>query len=206
MPTPAASSRSRLSGFVLGAEWMAEEIHRVAEKGCHAVSWHPKPHRFGKPDIHGDEWDAAWQACNDVGHGRGVPLRRHAQLHAALAVLRDPPLHAVLRPPIFAAELLWSPIMQKFPRIKMALAEGGIGWVPYFLEKADFVYDHHRAWTGADFGDKLPSQVFREHMQTCFIDDETGLRNRAPHRRRHHHLGMRLPALRLHVADVTRDG
>ena len=47
-------------------------------------------------------------------------------------------------------------MMQKFPKIKMALAEGGIGWVPYFLEKADFVYDHHRAWTGADFGDKLP--------------------------------------------------
>ena len=67
------------------------------------------------------------------------------------------PLDAVLDP-IFAAELLWSPIMQRFPKIKMALAEGGIGWVPYFLEKADFVYDHHRAWTGADFGDKLPAR------------------------------------------------
>ncbi len=72
---------------------------------------------------------------------------------------------------IFAAELLWSPIMRKFPKIKMALAEAGIGWVPYFLEKADFVYDHHMAWTGADFGDKLPSEVCREHVQTCFIDD-----------------------------------
>ena len=96
---------------------------------------------------------------------------------------------------IFAAELLWSPIMQKFPKMKMALAEGGIGWVPYFLEKADFVYDHHHGWTGADFGDKLPSQVFREHVQTCFIDDYTGLRNRtrsASTRSR----GRRLPALR----------
>ena len=95
--------------------------------------------------------------------------------------------------------------MRKFPKIKMALAEGGIGWVPYFLEKADFVYDHHQAWTGADFGDKLPSQVFREHVQTCFIDDVTGLRNR-------HQIGVdtitweaRLPALRLHVAAVARD-
>jgi hypothetical protein len=66
----------------------------------------------------------------------------------------------------------------KFPKLKVALAEGGIGWVPYFLEKADFVYEHHRAWTGADFGDKLPSQVFREHVQTCFIDDTTGLKLR----------------------------
>jgi hypothetical protein len=79
---------------------------------------------------------------------------------------------------IFAAELLWSPVLRKFKDIRIALAEGGIGWVPYFLEKADFVYDHHRRWTGSDFGDMLPSQVFRKHVQTCFIDDETGLRNR----------------------------
>jgi hypothetical protein len=46
--------------------------------------------------------------------------------------------------------------------------------VPYFMEKADFVHDHRR-WTGQDFGDKLPSQVFREQVQTCFIDDETAV-------------------------------
>jgi len=79
---------------------------------------------------------------------------------------------------IFAAELLWSPIMRRFPDVRMALAEGGIGWIPYFLEKEDFVYDHHHLWTGADFGDMLPSQVFREHVQECFIDDLTGLKAR----------------------------
>ena len=59
-----------LSGFMLGAEWMAGEIRRVAEKGCHAVSFHSEPHRFGMPDHHGDEWDPAWQACNDTRHRR----------------------------------------------------------------------------------------------------------------------------------------
>ncbi|HEX4529907.1 MAG TPA: amidohydrolase family protein [Acidimicrobiia bacterium] len=166
-----------LSGFVLGDEWMAGEIHRVAEKGCHAVSFHSEPHRFGTADIHGPEWDHAWQACNDLGtvavfHFGGFPSFMPRTPFSVIP-------HAMpFQTSIFAAELLWSPIMQKFPKIKMALAEGGIGWVPYFLEKADFVYDHHRAWTGADFGDKLPSEVFREHVQTCFIDDSTGLRNR----------------------------
>jgi predicted TIM-barrel fold metal-dependent hydrolase len=166
-----------LSGFVLGADWMAAEIARVAEKGCHAISFHSEPHRFGTADIHGDEWDPAWQACNDLGsvavfHFGGFP---NFMPRTPFSVIP----HAMpFQTSIFAAELLWSPIMQKFPKIKMALAEGGIGWVPYFLEKADFVYDHHREWTGADFGDKLPSEVFREHVQTCFIDDNTGLRNR----------------------------
>jgi Amidohydrolase len=65
--------------------------------------------------------------------------------------------------------------MRKFPTLKFALAEGAIGWYPYWLEKADFVYQHHHRWTGQDFGDKLPSQVFRDRVLVCFIDDVTGL-------------------------------
>src|SRR5207253_5811414 len=36
----------------------------------------------------------------------------------------------------------------------------------------------HRAWTGEDFGDKLPSQVFRERIVTCFIEDRVGIEAR----------------------------
>ena len=74
-----------------------------------------------------------------------------------------------------AADLLWSPVLRKFPGIRFALSEGGIGWIPYFLERADYVYAHHKAWTHQDFGDKLPSEVFREHIITCFIDDKVGV-------------------------------
>jgi predicted TIM-barrel fold metal-dependent hydrolase len=166
-----------LSGFKLGAEWMADEIRRLADKGCHAVSCHPEPYRFGMPDYHGAEWDPAWRAAEETGtvmvfHFGGAPN------FAPRSPFDVRPHVMPFQTAVFASELLWSPIFRKFPGIKMALAEGGIGWVAYFLEKADFVYDHHRRWTGQDFGDKLPSQVFREHVQTCFIDDETGLRAR----------------------------
>ena len=166
-----------ISGFPLGGDWMAGEIRRMAERGCHAVSLHPETHKAGFPDYHGDEWDAAWKACEDTGtvmvfHFGGSP---NFMPRTPFDVI---PHVMPFQTAIFAAELLWSPIMRKFPNVRMALAEGGIGWMPYFLEKADFVYDHHHRWTGADFGGKLPSQVFREHVQGCFIDDFTGLRNR----------------------------
>ena len=74
-----------------------------------------------------------------------------------------------------AADLLWSPVLRKFPGLRFALSEGGIGWIPYFLERADYVYAHHKAWTHQDFGGKLPSEVFREHIITCFIDDRVGI-------------------------------
>jgi predicted TIM-barrel fold metal-dependent hydrolase len=166
-----------ISGFALGGDFMAEEIVRMAEQGCHAVSMHPEPYRFGQPDFHGDEWDRAWQACEATGtvlvfHFGAMP---NFMPRSPFDVIP----HAMpFSTAIFAAELLWSPILRKFPNLHLSLAEGGIGWVPYFLEKADFVYNHHRFWTKTDFGDSLPSQVFRRQVQTCFIDDETGLRNR----------------------------
>ena len=166
-----------LSGFALGAEWMAGEIRRMADRGCHAVSFHPEAHRFGLPDLHGDEWDPAWRAAEETGtvvvfHFGGAP-------NFMPRTKMDVVPHAMpFQTAIFAADLLWSPVLRKFPDVKIALAEGGTGWVPFFLEKADIVYEHHHLWTGSDFGDMLPSQHFKTRVQFCFIEDETGLRNR----------------------------
>ena len=51
-----------------------------------------------------------------------------------------------------------------------------IGWIPYLLERADYVYEHHSRWTGSDFGGRLPSEVFRDHFVACFIEDAAGIR------------------------------
>ena len=74
-----------------------------------------------------------------------------------------------------AADLMWSPVLRKFPDLRVALSEGGIGWIPYLLERLDWIYTRHHAWTGQDFGSRLPSDVFRERIVTCFIDDPTGV-------------------------------
>ncbi|HUY64651.1 MAG TPA: amidohydrolase family protein, partial [Acidimicrobiales bacterium] len=74
-----------------------------------------------------------------------------------------------------AADLLFSPVLRKFPELKVSLSEGGIGWIPYFLERMDWTYERHHRWTGQDFGGRLPSEVFTERIVTCFIDDPTGV-------------------------------
>ena len=73
---------------------------------------------------------------------------------------------------------MWSKVPQKFPRLKYALSEGGIGWIPYFRERIDYTYDRHRFWTGQDMGDRLPSQVFDEQVVCCWIDDPVGVEMR----------------------------
>jgi len=166
-----------LSGCAMGPEWMAEEIRRVAELGCHAISMHSTPHLLGLPDFHGDEWDPAWKACQDcssamVFHFGGILQRMPRSPFDVI------PHSMPFSSATFAAELLWSPVIRRFPDVKIGLAETGIGWFAYWLEKADFVYSHHRAWTGMDFGDKLPSEAFKERVLVCFIEDTTGLKLR----------------------------
>lgn len=49
--------------------------------------------------------------------------------------------------------------------------------MPHFFERVDRSY-RNQTWTGQDFGDKLPSDLFREHVLTCFIVDDVALRLR----------------------------
>ena len=156
---------------------MAEEVGRMAEKGCHAVTFSENPEKLGRPSWHSDHWDPFLAACEDAGTVVCLHIGSSSQ---TVITAMDAPIDTMitLQPMNIvqcAADLVWSPVFRKFPRLKVALSEGGIGWVPYFLERIDYVYQHHRAWTNQDFGDRLPSQVFNEHVLTCFIDDAVGM-------------------------------
>jgi predicted TIM-barrel fold metal-dependent hydrolase len=75
------------------------------------------------------------------------------------------------------ADLLFSPVFHKFPRLKVALSEGGIGWVPYMLERIDYTWDRHRYYNDVNQTTR-PSDLFRTHIWGCFIDDVSGIKNR----------------------------
>jgi hypothetical protein len=75
-------------------------------------------------------------------------------------------------------DLIWTPICLKFPNIMIAMSEGGTGWIPYALERMDYTFNHHKAWTGADFGGLTPREIFHRNFSTCFIDDNAGIEMR----------------------------
>jgi predicted TIM-barrel fold metal-dependent hydrolase len=156
---------------------MAAEIRRTAAKGCHAVTFSENPEKLGHPSFHSDHWDPFWQACCDTDTVVCLHIGSSSTL---VSTSSDAPIDSMitLQPMnivLCAADLLWSPVLRKFESLRVALSEGGIGWVPYFLERVDYTYQHHSPWTNQDFGDKLPSQVFNEHILTCFIDDAAGM-------------------------------
>jgi predicted TIM-barrel fold metal-dependent hydrolase len=162
------------------AEVCAEEISRVAQKGCHSLTFTENPATLGYPSFHDASWDPVWKALCD----NQVVLSIHLGSSGKLAfTAADAPVDVMitLQPMNIcsaAADLLWSRVLKKFPEVRIALSEGGTGWIPYFLDRLDRTYEMHRAWTGQDFGNRLPSEVFREHFLTCFITDPVGLKLR----------------------------
>ena len=155
------------------------EMKRMAALGAHAISFPDNPAISGLPSIHNTYWEPFWKACCDYE----MVLNCHIGTGAA-------PAHASDESPIdawitsfpmaisaSAADWLFARFWKTFPSLRMALSEGGIGWVPYLLERADFTYDHHHEWTFTDFDNERPSDVFKRHIITCFIDDQFGLKS-----------------------------
>jgi predicted TIM-barrel fold metal-dependent hydrolase len=83
---------------------------------------------------------------------------------------------------------IFSGMFQRYPNVKIALSEGEIGWIPYFLERAEQVLDKQRYWvmrgqtfanhaanSGADLETLDVRQTFRDHVFGCFIHDEHGI-------------------------------
>ena len=155
----------------------AAEVRRVAEKGCHALTFSASPFALGLPSIHSDHWDPVWEACVDVGtvpcmHLGSSSTQPVTSPDAAIEVL-----HTLSPIGLFstAADVVWSPMFLKFPELRLALSEGGIGWIPYFLDRIDDVYSYTRHFTGTDLGGRTPSEIFNEHVIVCFIKDPVGI-------------------------------
>ena len=159
---------------------MAEEIRRVSAKGCHAVTFSENPEKLGLPGLHSDYWDPFLAACEDtqtvvcmhIGSSSSMTVTSiDAPVDVSIAIT---PMNSFLA----LNDLMWTPICRKFPNIMIAMSEGGTGWIPYALERMDYTYRHHKAWTGADFGGLTPTEIFHRNFSTCFIDDNAGVQMR----------------------------
>jgi hypothetical protein len=68
------------------------------------------------------------------------------------------------------AEWIWSGLPARFPGIKIALSEGGIGWVAMLLDRLETIVE--RSGYGKDYpGDLTPAEVLHRNFWFCTIDD-----------------------------------
>lgn len=168
-----------------------EEAKRLASKGARTISFPDSPTPLGLPSFISKHWDPLWEVCSEArmplslhfGSGSFVPGFNFAGKAPGNDMVLDA-VPMVVPTVLFASNLMWTTVellfsgtLQRFPELQFSLAEGGIGWVPYILERSDYSWDRHRHYQDID-KETRPSDLFRQHFWGCFIDDEHGLANR----------------------------
>jgi predicted TIM-barrel fold metal-dependent hydrolase len=200
---------SRLIPLIIIPLWdpveAAAEIERCAAKGAKAVAFSENPAKLGLPSLHDEDnyWDPFLAAANDtglpicvhLGSSSSVPSTSDDAPLLVTGSLSNINLAAALADWLFCGKLIDGD-REPFPNLKICLSEGGIGWIPYMLERCDqmvasrpfaargdFKIDIakggaaiYREGRGRRFG-VPPSEVFRRHVYGCFIDDEFGCRH-----------------------------
>ncbi|HEX9682680.1 MAG TPA: amidohydrolase family protein [Acidimicrobiales bacterium] len=159
-------------------ELAAAEIQRNADRGVRAFCFSELPTRLGLPSIHSGEWDPVFSVCNDTG----VTLCMHIGSSSSNpAASPDSPegvggTLAFNNAMASMADWLYSGKLIAYPELKLAYSEGQIGWIPYALERADTVWDHHDAWMNskARIPDP-PSTYYYGRIFGCFTADHHGL-------------------------------
>jgi len=184
------------------AQLAAAEVERNAPRGAKALSFVENCGALGLPTLNDPDgyWDPLWAAAEKhdlvicMHQGTGGKRMRTAI---------DTPEVATMAWAIGTTssgcllDWLFSPVFHKFPGLRIALSEGGIGWMPYFVERAEEVLNNHRYWAAkgnrridhttqtlgepeenlVDFLTLDIRSLFRKHVSGCFIKDEAGLAN-----------------------------
>jgi hypothetical protein len=127
-----------------------KEMERCAAKGATAFAFSENPAPLGLPTIHDPSryWDPVMQAASDIGMVASMHVGSSSQVPQ---IAPDSPFMANLawgavRTSGAMLSWLFSGMFTRFPGLKIALSEGEIGWMPYFLERAEQVVDKQRFW------------------------------------------------------------
>ncbi|SHM64942.1 amidohydrolase family protein [Cryptosporangium aurantiacum] len=174
------------------------EIERTAARGAKSIAFSENPTKLGLPSIHGDHWDPVFRACHETGLVVSMHVGSSSNL---IRTSPDMPTLAFMAysPAVNQAgtlmDWLFSGKFEKYANLKIALSEGSIGWIPYFLERAEQVVDKQRFWASrfdidmhashergeqtSDSTFNLDTDVrrlFRDHVYGTFIEDQAGVR------------------------------
>ena len=155
-----------------------EEIYRVAKLGLRGMelscSWDMEP-------MWHPAWDPLWAAVNDVS----LPLHFHtfpAVPHAVRDRLTGPTRRVATFTSVagfqmnlvnILAAVIGAGVLERYPNLRIAFGESGIGWLPYALDRMDFEWEDRFR----DLGLRMkPSDYWRRQCKATFQFDRIGTR------------------------------
>lgn len=151
-----------------------EELQRVARAGHRGVQL--GPHESETPPFE-DAWLPFWAAAEEAG----LPVSFHINggvrsIRSILGSWRRPAMVSVL--PFQLDEtisgLVFSGILARHPRLRVVMAESGIGWLPYFFDRLDLEHVNYQPDTSDVVLAEPPSFYLKRQVRFTWGDDRIG--------------------------------
>lgn len=178
------AARGRLLPMTLIPLWDVElaaaEVRRCAGLGNTSIAFSECPPALDLPSIHSGYWDPLWAACVEtatvvnchIGSSSTFPSTGpDSPLLTSYALIHEGSQRCLV-------DWLCSGVFERFDALRVALSEGGIGWMPFVLERIDYTLRGHQGYIGVDHLTKPPSEYMEGHIYGCLVNDLIGLQNR----------------------------
>ena len=154
------------------------ELDRCAQMGLRGINTNSDPHGHGLPDLSNSHWNPLWEACSALD----MPVNFHIgasddsqswfgtspwpsftddrklALGSAMMYLSNAKV---------VGNIIYSGILEKYPKLKFVSVESGIGWIPFMLEALDYQLTE-TAPAANDFLTMKPSEYFKRQIYACF--------------------------------------
>lgn len=157
----------------------AAEIRRNSEHGFKAVSFSENPELMGLPHIYSDHWDPFFEACQEtetvinlhVGSSGTVNRPSSVSPFAVTASLF--PMSGIAT----IVDWIFAKVPLRFPKLKIALSEAGVSWVPTIIERLNKSYRQIEGlgvrWAPSD---PTPTDLLHRNFWFTSIEDPSAFR------------------------------
>ncbi|MBM3340885.1 MAG: amidohydrolase [Betaproteobacteria bacterium] len=168
-----------------------KETERAVKNGHRGITMVAEPSMVRKQFKHFNDpwWDPLWACCQSLN----VPVHWHAGAGIALRVPRWKgytanqgqamgPAGGFSVQAQFIPNLIFSGVLDRYPKLNWVCAETGIGWVNYMLETCDHEWERRHLWTQGIL--TRPSELFQRQIYVDFWYERAGIELR-------HKIGMK---------------
>jgi predicted TIM-barrel fold metal-dependent hydrolase len=151
------------------------EFHRVVGNGACSVTFPEQTLPLDLPTIHTGYWDPLFAVASEASIPLSIHYGTSGRIPRPTPDGPDASYISLMSTNSMAtcSEFCFSHVFHSFPGLKLALSEGGIGWIPWLKERMDYVFERQQ-WSGINTSVK-PSELFDGHIYGCSFDDEIGM-------------------------------
>ncbi len=162
------------------------ELERSAKLGLVGamITEYPvEEHRYDSP-----EYEPFWAAAQDLN----MPLSLHTATRregrsrgagrgagATSVRVASGRANKVFYPSTSMCDIIFSGVFERYPKLKLAIVEFELSWVPHLLTSMDYTYVERQEEASYRFkGDLRPSDFFHSNVYLSFQEDDIGIRMR----------------------------